>query len=248
MQLLALAFAFVMICGCTTPQEHPKEKDTDGDGIPDSKDQFPDKKNWGVNLTFLDDTKKSEGVYELALNVPEDAGIILVDNCGMVNDTFMFKIDSAPSGWTVTLENDEMAVSTTDVLWNEISFKLPSGASGTHEVKVNATSKGGNVSQVLTLICVVKGEASVALDGAQCVVKYVLTDTSGAEIDSGRIPVKAGDDPNLIEGFYLGVVGMSRNEEKKIRVPPELAYGTDPAANELGGQVLIFDLTMIYFI
>jgi len=225
-----------------------KEKDSDNDGVPDSKDPFPDAKNWWVNLTFLDDTKISEGVYEIVLNTPNDEGVIIVENSGMLNDTFLFNIDFCPNGWSVDLEKTEMSVSTTDVLWNKIFFKIPTETKGNYEVKVNATSKGGNVYSVLTLRCNVKGSASVALDGAQAIVKYVLTDTSGNEIDSGRIPVKVGNDPNLIEGFYLGVAGMARNEQKRIRVPPELAYGTDPEAHELGGQVLIFDLTMIYFV
>ena len=36
-----------------------------------------------------------------------------------------------------------------------------------------------------------------------------------------------------------------QGETKKIRVLPELAYGTDPDAHELGGETLIFQLTIV---
>ncbi|MEM2900979.1 MAG: hypothetical protein QXT63_09330, partial [Thermoplasmata archaeon] len=52
-------FILIIACGCTNEESPKKEKDTDKDGVPDSKDAFPNQKNWCVNLTFLDDTRIS---------------------------------------------------------------------------------------------------------------------------------------------------------------------------------------------
>ncbi len=60
----------------------------------------------------------------------------------------------------------------------------------------------------------------------------------------------------LIQGFPLGLLGMYKSghgvfgviggdgETKSVLVPPELAYGTDPNANPMGGVTLIFKLTV----
>ena len=50
--------------------------------------------------------------------------------------------------------------------------------------------------------------------------------------------------------LWAALLGMEKErftqgEIKKIRVPPELAYGTDPESHELGGETLIFQLTIL---
>ena len=92
-------------------------------------------------------------------------------------------------------------------------------------------------------------------------VEYVLHDLDGNQLDAGTLPATAGEryvgpaqQLGYITGFYMGLLGMKKpglgglgatGETKTIRVPPELAYGTDPDAHELGGITLIFTLTLI---
>jgi peptidylprolyl isomerase len=44
----------------------------------------------------------------------------------------------------------------------------------------------------------------------------------------------------VIPGFAAAIVGQKVGSKVLVSIPPEYAYGTDPAANELGGQTLVF--------
>jgi peptidylprolyl isomerase len=46
----------------------------------------------------------------------------------------------------------------------------------------------------------------------------------------------------LIPGFESRIQGMKAGEMKTIAVPPEEAYGTDPAKHPLGGKTLHFKI------
>jgi FKBP-type peptidyl-prolyl cis-trans isomerase 2 len=101
---------------------------------------------------------------------------------------------------------------------------------------------------------------SVTRKGDKVVVEYILHDLDGNQLDAGTLPATAGEryvgpaqQLGYITGFYMGLLGMVKpslgglgapGETKTIRVPPELAYGTDPNAHELGGMTLIFTLTI----
>ena len=45
----------------------------------------------------------------------------------------------------------------------------------------------------------------------------------------------------LIEGFYLGLLGMFEGQQKNIVVQPDQGY---PPGHELGGKILYFDVTI----
>ena len=44
----------------------------------------------------------------------------------------------------------------------------------------------------------------------------------------------------VIQGFGAALVGQKVGTKLIVTIPPELAYGTDPAAHDLGGQTLVF--------
>ncbi|WP_350348808.1 FKBP-type peptidyl-prolyl cis-trans isomerase [Agromyces sp. G08B096] len=44
----------------------------------------------------------------------------------------------------------------------------------------------------------------------------------------------------VITGFAAALVGQKVGTKLIVTIPPELGYGTDPAAHELGGQTLVF--------
>jgi len=44
----------------------------------------------------------------------------------------------------------------------------------------------------------------------------------------------------LIPGFESRIQGMKAGETKTITIPPEEAYGTDPAKHKLGNKTLHF--------
>ena len=55
----------------------------------------------GVDLTYLDDTKISEDVYDVSICGPNDCGVILLNNTGEKTDSFRFKAD-APDGFGIS--------------------------------------------------------------------------------------------------------------------------------------------------
>ncbi|RMD58075.1 hypothetical protein D6825_02045 [Candidatus Woesearchaeota archaeon] len=46
----------------------------------------------------------------------------------------------------------------------------------------------------------------------------------------------------LIAGFSQGIENMTEGESKILRIPPEMAYGTDPSAHPLGNKTLNFKI------
>ena len=211
----------------------------------------------GVNLTYLDDTEMSENVYVVNICGPNDCGIILINNTGEKTEEFRFKAEDVPDGWSITFENEVMEIEPEGIQWNTIYYEN-SSPEGTYFVNITATSVNNpNVKDIITLrLDVTKTDGVTTEKGDQVLVKYVLWDTDGNQLDSGTLPATAGEPEagpleqiTYIDGFYLGLLGMEKGfpqgETKKVRVPPELAYGTDPDAHALGGETLIFQLTIL---
>ena len=83
-------------------------------------------------------------------------------------------------------------------------------------------------------------EKPTAADTAQ--VHYSGLTPDGVMFDSS---VKRGEPATfatdqVIQGFGAALVGQKVGTKLIVTIPPELAYGTDPAAHELGGQTLVF--------
>lgn len=148
------------------------------------------------------------------------------------------------------------------MLWNVISYQLSSEVDvGTYYATIRAAATDDErLADELTLkLDVTDTEGVTTKKGDQVVVEYTVWDEDGNELDSGTLPATAGEPEAgpagqvaYIDGFYLGLLGMQKDplslaygETKKVRVPPELAYGTDPEAHELGGVTLIFELTIV---
>lgn len=212
----------------------------------------------GIDLTYLDDTEISENLYAVNVCGPGDCGIILINNTGEKTDEFRFKAEDVPEGWSITFEYDMMHVDPEGILWNTIYYET-SAPQGSYFANITAASVNNpDVKDTLTLrLDVIKTDGVTTEKGDQVLVQYILWDTDGNQLDSGTLPATAGEPGagpagqiTYIDGFYLGLLGMEKErltqgETKKIRVPPELAYGTDPDAHELGGETLIFQLTIM---
>ncbi len=66
-------------------------------------------------------------------------------------------------------------------------------------------------------------------------------DSSFDDFETKPMPFVVGK-KMLIPGFESQIQGMKAGEMKTITVPPEEAYGTDPAKNALGGKTLHFKI------
>lgn len=77
-----------------------------------------------------------------------------------------------------------------------------------------------------------QGSGEAAKTGDAVTVNYTGTLQDGTKFDSslnpGRTPFQFTLGQNrVIQGWELGVLGMKVGEERKLTIPPELAYGAE---------------------
>jgi hypothetical protein len=266
----------VLVAGCLGSGG---EKDTDGDGVPDSEDAFPeDPEEWmdsdgdgigdnadqdpnhpayGVGLSFLDHTE-TDGVWNVAISDDEDLGVLIVNNTG--NETETVELQVLDDG-TARLEREEVRLDPGEMITVIIYFGAP-GFSERFRVMADVPEAPTSVNSTITLQLVDTSRVGpVTHEGDKVMVEYVLHDLDGNQLDAGTLPATAGEryvgpaqQLGYITGFYMGLLGMRKpalgglggpGETKTIKVPPELAYGTDPNGSGLEGVTLIFTLTLI---
>ena len=230
--------------------------------ISSSSDEDDDTENplegeeiWGVGLAYLDDTFDDEVWYTM-ISDTTDYGVILVNNPG--NETGTVSLEAASDGGSVSLETSSLNLAPGDVVPVMISYN---GLSGGDVITVTAEMEDAPeiTNATITIVCETSTSGEVGAKGDKVMVEYTLRDIGGSVIDSGTLPATVGEryvgpaqQLGYITGFYMGLLGMRKpgllmgdGETKTIQVPPELAYGTDPDAHELGGEVLFFTLTLV---
>ncbi|MGA1792718.1 MAG: FKBP-type peptidyl-prolyl cis-trans isomerase [Thermoplasmatota archaeon] len=236
------------------PDDPTEWADSDGDGIGDNSDRAPDAPDHGVGLSYLDDTE-SDGTWKVLLSASTDYGVLLVNNTGFVDETITLEVE----GEWGSPESTSLQLSPGEMVPVVIRFSGSSGEPLTITAAVKDIPISVNASIRLEAEEGTRG--SVTSKGDKVVVEYVLHDLEGTQLDAGTLPATAGEryvgpaqQLGYITGFYMGLLGMkkpglgglgSSGETKTIRVPPELAYGTDPDAHQLGGETLIFTLTLV---
>jgi len=94
----------------------------------------------------------------------------------------------------------------------------------------------------LQLAVLTEGDGPVVAAGESVVMNY-----QGTSWDTGEVFDQSyGGEPatlstsGVIKGFAAAIVGQKVGSTVLVVIPPELAYGTDPAAAQLGGQTLVF--------
>ncbi len=96
-----------------------------------------------------------------------------------------------------------------------------------------------------------EGSGPAAKTGDMVTVNYTGTLADGTVFDSslnpGRTPFQFTLGQNsVIQGWELGVLGMKVGEERKLTIPPELAYGSTGAGGVIPpNATLMFDITML---
>jgi len=235
------------------PDDPTEWADSDGDGIGDNSDLVPDAPDYGVGLSYLDDTE-NDGTWTVLISASTDYGVILVNNTGSIDETVTLEVEG---GWG-SAETTSLQLAPGEMVPVVIRF---SGSSG-EPLTITAAVKDVPISmnKTIQLEADEGTQGTVTSKGDKVVVEYVLHDLDGNLLDSGTLPATAGEryvgpaqQLGYITGFYMGLLGMKKpglgglgspGETKTIRVPPELAYGTDPDQN-LGGETLIFTLTLV---
>ena len=116
------------------------------------------------------------------------------------------------------------------------------------------TSQQGELEEITTesglvILDLVLGEGEEAIPGKTVTVNYTGKLENGEQFDTsiGRapfsFPLGAG---RVIKGWDEGVAGMKVGGQRKLTIPPELAYGTRGAGNVIPpNATLIFDVELL---
>jgi FKBP-type peptidyl-prolyl cis-trans isomerase FkpA len=104
---------------------------------------------------------------------------------------------------------------------------------------------------VFTSTDLVVGTGTTAVAGGRATVAYTgwLYDTSkpagkGTQFDSGSFAFTIGSG-QVVKGFDQGVVGMKVGGQRRLIIPPDLAYGSNPPSSAIpANATLVFDITL----
>jgi FKBP-type peptidyl-prolyl cis-trans isomerase len=75
------------------------------------------------------------------------------------------------------------------------------------------------------------------------------TDNKGGQFQTGNFSFTVGT--GVIQGFSMGVTGMQVGGVRRVVMPPNLAYGNNPPANQTGpvqiraNETLIFEIELL---
>lgn len=119
----------------------------------------------------------------------------------------------------------------------------------------SASSTGPTTSVgVFTTTDLVLGTGATAANGSRVLTTYAgwLYDTGkpngkGTQFDPGPGPLNfVIGSGALIKGFEQGVIGMKVGGQRRVIIPPDLAYGSNPPAGTVipSNATLVFDITL----
>ena len=113
------------------------------------------------------------------------------------------------------------------------------GAQETKQPTWNRMPSGVEMQELKT------GVGGVANWGRKVRVKYRGTLTNGKQFDAGSISFKLGGG-EVIPGWDHGIKGMRQGGQRKLRIPPHLAYGKRGAPPQIpGNATLLFDVELL---
>ena len=101
--------------------------------------------------------------------------------------------------------------------------------------------RGGVVATILK-----PGKGAAAAPKRRVTMKYAGTLASnGKQFDAGKITFKLGAG-EVIKGWDVGVAGMRVGGKRKLRIPPDMAYGRRGAPPDIpGNSTLLFDVELL---
>jgi FKBP-type peptidyl-prolyl cis-trans isomerase FkpA len=97
----------------------------------------------------------------------------------------------------------------------------------------------------------VVGTGALAVPGTLVTVAFTgwlhdssRPDAKGTQFDSGTYPFQLGTG-NVIRGWHQGIAGMRVGGQRRLVIPPDLAYGSSsPGAPIPPNATLVFDVTL----
>ena len=94
------------------------------------------------------------------------------------------------------------------------------------------------------------GTGAEATVGRNVTVNYTLwlwdslgTDNKGSRLEAATFPFTVGQ--GVIQGFSQGTIGMRVGGLRRVVVPPNLGYGSQPQNGIPGNSTLIFEIELL---
>lgn len=89
------------------------------------------------------------------------------------------------------------------------------------------------------------GSGPEVKDGDTVEVKYRGTFPEGKQFDAGTFSFTVGAG-QVIQGFDLGVTGMTKGAKRRVTIPPDLGYGARGAGGVIPpNATLVFELEVL---
>lgn len=109
------------------------------------------------------------------------------------------------------------------------------------------TLPDGEMPTELQLAVLEEGDGATVVSGDSVTVDYqgISWDTGEIFDESFTSEPRTFSTLQVVEGFAAALVGQKVGSSVIVVIPPELAYGTDPAAHALGGQTLVFLIDIV---
>src|SRR5262249_40641618 len=131
---------------------------------------------------------------------------------------------------------------------------LPNDAQTQTQQVTIPDANGGTKTIPMQYVIITQGCGPATKAGDTVTVIYTgWTKADGKLFDSSlehdgtfQVTSLASDQPQVIQGWNFGLVGMKRGETRRIILPPELGYGAQGSPPAIpGNATLIFDITLI---
>lgn len=180
------------------------------------------------------------------------AGLVLLAGWGCGPPEIMPVAPPGLAYQTVTPEKEEPAAEALGENRNTTALLPEAGTTVTPVPRAEPTEVGKSATTAdgLSYETTKVGTGKVAEAGNRVFVHYTGKLENGKVFDTSR----KGNQPfefvigagGVIKGWDLGVAGMRAGEERRLTIPPGLAYGADsPSPNIPANSTLIFDLELV---
>ena len=91
----------------------------------------------------------------------------------------------------------------------------------------------------------VKGNGTVAAEGRKVTFRYQAFLPDGSLVEAQRAPIEAEMNEGMIKGLRFGIAGMRAGGQRRLVVPPSLAYGRSQVGKVPPNSTLVFDIELV---
>jgi FKBP-type peptidyl-prolyl cis-trans isomerase len=112
------------------------------------------------------------------------------------------------------------------------------------ELAIDLRSFTKNVSGLYYLEAI-RGTGVVASEGRKVTFRYSASTPDGQIVESQRDPVEVELGPGMIRGLRQGLAGMHAGGQRRLIIPPSLAYGRTRYKDVPPNTILVFDVELL---